>query len=174
MANLIITVISIALVAVAALMGAYYGGSAFMDGQAKSYANTVISQAEQVSAAYQLYNINNGVSSGPSGFVGNYLVPNYIQQMPSPPEAIKFSPGSNFCATTLAAWNNCSGTAGGDVLILYMANTSLGKKVCSEITKAANGPTAVPLVVDFPLALTKKYDCFGLSYQMPVFAYRAI
>jgi RsiW-degrading membrane proteinase PrsW (M82 family) len=35
MANLIITIISIGLVAIAAIMGAYYGGAAFMNAQVK-------------------------------------------------------------------------------------------------------------------------------------------
>lgn len=60
MANLIITVVSIALVAVAALMGAYYGGTAFMDGQTKTRANTWITQAEQIAAAIRLWSANNG------------------------------------------------------------------------------------------------------------------
>jgi hypothetical protein len=54
MANLIITVISIALVAVAALMGAYYGGSAFMDGQKKAEANKMINVMQQTEGAYNL------------------------------------------------------------------------------------------------------------------------
>ena len=90
MANLIITVISIALVAVAALMGAYYGGEAYMQGQAKAKANEIVNAFEQVSAALQMFQANGSVLTynlTASGY--NYgsdlsqLVPSYIQQIPS-------------------------------------------------------------------------------------------
>lgn len=83
MANLIITVISIALVAVAALMGAYYGGTAFMDGQAKAHANYLIESGKQLAGAWQLYandHVGSYVLSTPYwyGFpTSNDLVPKY-------------------------------------------------------------------------------------------------
>jgi hypothetical protein len=54
MANLIITIIAIALVAVAALMGAYYGGTAFNQGQDRARASALMNQAAQIQAAVQL------------------------------------------------------------------------------------------------------------------------
>lgn len=84
MANLIITVISIALVAVAALMGAYYGGTAFMDGQTKAYVNTALSDIEQAAGAANMYFLNerDGVATFPTGNQSNvatlYLVPKYL------------------------------------------------------------------------------------------------
>lgn len=88
MANLIITVISIALVAVAALMGAYYGGQAFMDGQAKAKANTVAAGFSQVDAALQVYNSQTGSiynfpgAGGGWNFVFAILGTNYLSAVP--------------------------------------------------------------------------------------------
>lgn len=89
MANLIITVISIALVAVAALMGAYYGGTAFLDGQAKAQANQIIAGAEQAANAWRSYALDNGGnyylpnSNDWRGGSAPDLVPKYLAQLPS-------------------------------------------------------------------------------------------
>ncbi|HCM83411.1 MAG TPA: hypothetical protein PKW15_05575 [Alphaproteobacteria bacterium] len=91
MANLIITIISIALVAVAALMGAYYGGTAFLEGQAKSRATTILSQAEQIAAAWRLWSVDRGGtiyltdknwSAASGGGTSDDLVPNYLSDLP--------------------------------------------------------------------------------------------
>ena len=55
MANLIITVIAIALVAVASLMGAYYGGAAFLNNQSAANASTVLNESQQIAGAWQSY-----------------------------------------------------------------------------------------------------------------------
>ncbi|MCT4575176.1 MAG: hypothetical protein N4A43_02855 [Alphaproteobacteria bacterium] len=55
MANLIITIIAIALVAVAALMGAYYGGTAFNQGQEQAKLSTLINEGSQIVAALTMY-----------------------------------------------------------------------------------------------------------------------
>jgi len=60
MSNLIITIISIALVAIAALMAAWYGGSAFSNGAVTAQANTMIAQAEQIASAIRLWSSDNG------------------------------------------------------------------------------------------------------------------
>jgi hypothetical protein len=77
MANLIITIISIALVAVAAIMGAYYGGTAFLEGQAKARANAIINKAQQIGAAWILYTSTNGgardITPWSSLVTGSYL-----------------------------------------------------------------------------------------------------
>jgi hypothetical protein len=82
MANLIITVIAIALVAVASLMGAYYGGSAFLNNQSAAGASTVINAGQQLAGAWQAYmsdNYNavptdlNLLTGGPAGTGTQYL-----------------------------------------------------------------------------------------------------
>lgn len=54
MSNLIITIISIALVAVAAIMGAYYGGSAFTQNTTQVAANSIINEAQQILSAARI------------------------------------------------------------------------------------------------------------------------
>lgn len=88
MANLIITIISIALVAVAALMGAYYGGQAFFGGQAKARANQIISNANQIAGAIQVWQSANarGANDYPawnhSTGASSTLIPDYLASMP--------------------------------------------------------------------------------------------
>ena len=98
MANLIITIISIALVAVAALMGAYYGGIAFSDGAAKSNATQLMQEAQQIVTAWKLRAVDNGgsyalsdwnpVSGSPD------LVPQYLSTFPVVPTAGQCGPGA--------------------------------------------------------------------------------
>ncbi len=64
MSNLIITIISIALTAIVALLGVYYGGTAFSNYQIKSTALRMISDAEQIAGAWQAYNANAGRAKG--------------------------------------------------------------------------------------------------------------
>lgn len=90
MANLIITIISIALVAVAALMGAYYGGAAFLQGQAKARANAWLNQAQQIVAADNVWTLNNSglpLTNGTAGIcdlacMQSKLVAQYITSIP--------------------------------------------------------------------------------------------
>jgi len=60
MSNLIITIISIALVAVVALIGIWYGGSAFSNTSVTAQANTMIAHAEQIASAMRLWSMDNG------------------------------------------------------------------------------------------------------------------
>ena len=60
MSNLIITIISIAIIAVAAIMGIYYGGVAYENGQAQAVANSIANKAKQINAAIVLYQAQTG------------------------------------------------------------------------------------------------------------------
>lgn len=90
MANLIITIISIALVAVAALMGAYYGGTAFLEAQSKANANTILNQGRQINAAIRTWWAYTNrtpasvphwnVSSKP--YTSTSLIPGYLNEIP--------------------------------------------------------------------------------------------
>lgn len=60
MFSLIITVVSIALVAVLALATLYYGGSAFERGRAESEAARLTNQAEQLMGAAELFRVDHG------------------------------------------------------------------------------------------------------------------
>jgi hypothetical protein len=59
MANLIISVIAIALVALAALMGIYYGGNAYVSKQGQIQANVLMNMGTQVKNAIQNYLADN-------------------------------------------------------------------------------------------------------------------
>jgi len=104
MSNLIITIISIALVAVLAIAGIFYGGAAYQNAQAKAYAVAIADQATQINNAIVQWTSdhggasflaamdepgccgNNGMNAGwnsPSNII-NQLVPNYMQTMNSP------------------------------------------------------------------------------------------
>ena len=186
MANLIITVISIALVAVAALMGAYYGGSAFMDGQAKANANTLVTQADQISAAWTLSATNNGGSydtAGASG-VGTGLVtssPVYLTAAPVPPAAASSDTYTMVKLTTNAAATPYNG------LRLALVTGDAARNVCKAVAiMAAGSTTAVPTLlaglttattsVDVSPGTGRKFDCVektAASSDPRVFVYRA-
>lgn len=83
MFSLIITIISIALVAALAVATIYYGGSAFTRGSADAAAAQLMNAAQQVNGAVVLYaNDNNGQK--PS-LITVDLVPNYLTASPTLP-----------------------------------------------------------------------------------------
>lgn len=55
MFSLIITVVSIALVALLAIASLYYGGNAYTDSSQQTRANQIVNQAEQIASANTLY-----------------------------------------------------------------------------------------------------------------------
>jgi len=57
--NLIITIISIALVAVVALVGIFYGGQIYESYQINAMTNTLLSEAKQLNGALQAYEASN-------------------------------------------------------------------------------------------------------------------
>lgn len=76
MFSLIITIISIALVAALAVASVYYGGNAFSQGTAKANASALVAQAQQIAAANTLYaNDNSGVLAADTATLktGGYL-----------------------------------------------------------------------------------------------------
>jgi hypothetical protein len=83
MFSLIITIISIALVAALAVATIYYGGSAFTQGTAKAQASAFVAAGQQVSGALTLFANENGNNRGtlvtynlttaPLGILPSYL-----------------------------------------------------------------------------------------------------
>ncbi len=59
MSNLIITIISIAIVGIAAAMGIYYGGVAYENAQINATANAIMNEAQQILNAERLWSTNN-------------------------------------------------------------------------------------------------------------------
>lgn len=106
MANLIITIISIALVAVAALMGAYYGGQAYQNAQAKAKANEIINSANQIAGAIQVWRTQNLKTdqsyphwNPPSS---STLIPSYMTSIP----AVRLDTTQNFSLLKLGTGGN--------------------------------------------------------------------
>jgi len=74
MANLIITIISIAIVGIAAAMAIYYGGLAYENQQINTIANTIMNEAQQIGTAERLWSSNNGcgdMSCQPGGNISS-------------------------------------------------------------------------------------------------------
>lgn len=163
MANLIITIISIALVGVAALMGAYYAGEAFYSGQAKAKANSIVNAANQIEGAVRIWassnlktntdypdwNSVNGTSS--------QLISAYLTQMPRPFEDKKFellmvNGSGNLAPLTDNGVTNGPIPASGYLLGLYMRLDDVPADtfpICKEINRISVGNTAVPNTADF-------------------------
>jgi hypothetical protein len=162
MANLIITVISIALVAVAAVMGAYYGGSAFMEGQKKAQVNALISSAEQISAAWTMKVIANGGNWGLPDYDYN-LVPTFLSSLPKNPDFTD----NQWVKTTPTSYPN-SGIDYNDpnpyyLLALFIYSTDKGLEACKLISKIAGGDNALPtngaITDSWSLPSGRKFDC---------------
>ncbi len=170
MANLIITVISIALVAVAALMGAYYGGTAFLSGQAKSFANTLVTQGDQITSSWALKAADNGGSwtiTNLTDLTGS--TPPYLSSAPvAPTQAIASSSVSPY-ATLTSAWTfaDISSLPGSTTtfngVYVQIKNDDTGLSICKQVAQIIGGSTAVPTQVTVSTALvlspSRKFDC---------------
>lgn len=90
MFNLIVAVISIALVAALAAASIFYGGAAFSSGTAQAQASTLVNNGQQISGAQQLYMIaNSGERNGVANLTdANGLVPNFLAAVPTPPQGV--------------------------------------------------------------------------------------
>src|SRR5690554_386799 len=80
MFSLIVTIISIALVAALALATLYFGGDAFNQGSAKAAAATVVNQAQQISGANTLHYLDNQAY----GSVADLVDGDYLSAAPNP------------------------------------------------------------------------------------------
>ena len=83
MFSLIVSIISIALVAVLAAASIYYGGDAFTKGSAKALASTVVTQAQQISSAHTLYKNDEGGSAAAN--VDALVTGKYLASVPAAP-----------------------------------------------------------------------------------------
>ena len=136
MFSLIITIISIALVAALAVATIYYGGSAFSSGSAKAIAATIVSNAQQVTGANVLYANDN---SGTYASTISTLVPAYLASQPVPP--------ANGASTYAVSSSN--------VFTATVAN----QQICSAID-ATVGITSIPTAA--PAAATAtQYYCYS-------------
>jgi hypothetical protein len=173
MANLIITIISIALVAVAAIMGAYYGGTAFVQGQAKAYANSAVSQGDQISAAWTVYTAQTGASSDTISLVSSLLsagspAQSYLASVPVSPPQVTNSTGIS--AWTIDNLASTGATSGFNGVYFQLSDDSNGVNTCTYVSQIAAGASAgsTPIstsvapfnfLTNYGGAATRKFDC---------------
>ena len=128
MFNLIVAVISIALIAAMAAASIFYGGSAFGSGTAQAQASTLVNNGQQISGAQQLYMIDN---SGNRANDIDVLTPAYLQALPTAP-----SNSTGASAIDTGAWEiSADGTFAYIPLNMNFNNatTSPAESVCNEI-----------------------------------------
>ena len=145
MSNLIVTVIAIALVAVASLMGAYYGGSAFLEGSAKANASTLVNQGQQITGAWALKH-NDTANPTISSNLSELTSGNYLSAIPTAPSGA--GPVNAYIGDINGA-------------IIYQELASTATEVCQFIQEAATGSTtvadiALATVSDFP---SQRFGC---------------
>jgi hypothetical protein len=151
MFSLIITIISIALVAALALASIYYGGNAFTSGSAKSAAAAVVNQAQQISAAWVMYANDNG-GSDPAA-LGDLVTGEYLQVVPKPSKA---------SVTDSAAVWTISGTS------LNLAMGASKDSVCESIVSSIEAGATVASAQNGD----RQYDCFGATDKTFVYKVR--
>ncbi len=126
MFQLIVAVISIALVAALAIASIYYGGSAFNKGSLRANVTTLVNAGQQISGAQALYKTDFGGAG--SSIAG--LVPTYLSAAPS------YS-----VIATNAGWNIVTvgtGAAAYDVARIPLASDATARAtVCDEVRKQA-------------------------------------
>lgn len=84
MFNLIITIISIALIVVMAVASVYYGGEAFTQGTARGNASALLQQAQQINAGFVMA-VNNGEAHAS---VADLIAGDYLAAAPTPPATV--------------------------------------------------------------------------------------
>lgn len=99
MSNLIITIIAIALVALAALMSAYYGSTAWNRGRQKAQATTLINQKQQIKAAAALYKAKNNNNEGQ---ISDLVDDNYLNNTPEFEETVWKGYGNDEASSIVA------------------------------------------------------------------------
>lgn len=159
MFQLIIAILSIALIATLAIASVYYGGDAFTEGTAKAGASTIVSQAQQVSAADVLYQNDNAGAHAPD--VATLVTENYLQAAPQMPANV----GGNL------ELDSASGVVFGTV-----ANEAICEKVNLQLG-VDTIPTATSAdAADLATAITEQYGCAsvddGAGSMTYVFAYK--
>jgi hypothetical protein len=121
MFSLIITIISIALVAALALATLYYGGSAFNRGSAGAEAARLINEGQQVNGAVAIAKADAAAGGDAVGTWGALVTEGYLSQLPT---------GLGLTATAVIPATDAKATV------------VVGTEVCAEINKRAGHETA--------------------------------
>lgn len=131
MFSLIITIISIALVAGLTVATLFYGGAAFTQNSAKSTAAALVSQAQQVASGNTLYGNDKGgvfVGTDPTGLIAG----GYLSTVPTVPSGVKHA--------TVPAWLLESTTSNVAYVSLL---TTASDEVCKQINKSSFGSATI-------------------------------
>lgn len=135
MFSLIITIISIALVAALAIATIYYGGSAFTQGSAKASASTLVSHAQQVAGANTLYANDNGGTFTTN--VADLTTGGYLASAPAAPSSVA---------------SGSYGVSSSNEVSITVTSTS----VCEQVNKNISGTASVPAAKP-----AQQYGCWG-------------
>lgn len=171
MANLIITIIAIALVAVMAIAGIWYGSTAFTEAQAKAEANKILSNFKQVDGAIKVFAVENSGSLpdcasdwpvscvSPHTFsnteMASFLEPRYIEQ-------------GFFQSSPVRGYRNANLQENGLLVVYGPAFAGLTEQVCRHLEGLRTGsPPSINRVygtapsVGFNKVLCGQYGCFA-------------
>lgn len=136
MFSLIITIISIALVAALALATLYYGGSAFNRGSAGATASQLINEGQQLNGAVSIAKADEAAGQTASVDLQDLVDNKYLSQLPS-----SFS------------------TLGATLVSVGEVTKAVSDDVCKEIQKRATGSETVPATKP----TNQVYGCFGAT-----------
>lgn len=151
MFSLIITIISIALVAAIAVATLYYGGSQFSQGTAKAQADQIISAAQQIAGANTLYANNVGGGQYDGAGITDLKTQGFLSAVPS----VNTSVGGAF---------SLSGGTSANTVTMTLATTA--SAVCTAIEKASGSMLASASATTAPntsSSANTQYDCWNSS-----------
>lgn len=123
MFQLIVAVISIALVAALAIASIYYGGSAFNKSSLKANVTTLVNGGQQIAGAVALYRTDNSID--PSD-VATLVTYNYLQGAPGLP---------GIASSTAWGWTAASGSTPASVSVALKPASAA--EACLEVAKQA-------------------------------------
>jgi hypothetical protein len=155
MFNLIVAVISIALIAAMAAASIFYGGSAFSSGTAQAQATTLINNGQQIGGAQQLYMIDN--SGNRAEALSTLTSGAYLQAAPTPP-----SVAGGFVAPEWAI--NDDGKIATIAFTNPGGNNSVSATICKELFNQGGATGTVPetgIKAGAPTAALLGTDQFG-------------
>ena len=151
MFSLIITIISIALVAAIAVATLYYGGSQFSQGTAKAQADQIISGAQQIAGANTLYANNVGGGQYDGAGASDLVTQGFLSAVPT-------------VATSVGGAFTLGGGTSTNLVNLTLATGA--SAVCTAIEKASGSMSASASATTAPNSTqssTAQYDCWNPS-----------
>lgn len=154
MFSLIITIISIALVALLAVATLWYGGDAFQQGSSRAQAATLVNQAQQVASAAALFEATEGTRPAYTDIAGGTA---YLKTDPVPPVAVDTPQGWSL--------DDAATAAGSGVEAVVLKATDISDEVCSELNDKGNS------VDDATAPTLGAYGCFKVA-GTPEFVFR--